>query len=70
MNDKYFFSSIFENQKNLLIQCIRYLQEKNIIIFLEKSNFTDDSRFIINDKPSSKGESINTVRIRQENNNM
>lgn len=69
MNDKCFFSSIFENQKSLLTQCIRYLQEKNLIIFLDKTNHTDDSRFIINDIPSSKGESINTIRIRQENNN-
>ena len=69
MNDKCFFSSIFENQKSLLTQCIRYLQEKNLIIFLDKTNHTDDSRFIINDIPFSKGESINTIRIRQENNN-
>ena len=65
MNNNAFFSSIFENQKSMLIKCVRYMLEKNLIVLIEEGTLTDDSRFVFNDKPSVKGDSIKNIRLRQ-----
>ena len=65
MNNNAFFSSIFENQKSMLIKCVRYMLEKNLIILIEEGTLTDDSRFVFNDKPTVKGDSIKNIRLRQ-----
>ena len=65
MNNTSFYSSIFENQKTMLVKCIRYMLEKNLIILMDEGTLTDDSLFVFNDKPSVKGESIKNIRLRQ-----
>ena len=39
--------------------------EKNLIVLIEEGTLTDDSRFVFNDKPSVKGDSIKKIRLRQ-----
>lgn len=65
MNDPVFFTSIFENQKSLLVKCVRYMIEKNLIVLLDEGAINDDSVFVINDRPGVK-DNIKSIRLRQQ----
>lgn len=67
VNDSTFFSSIFGNQKSLVVKCVRALLEKNLIVLLDEgTSLTDESVFVFNDRPNVKGEDIKTIRLRND----
>lgn len=67
VNDSTFFSSIFGNQKSLVVKCVRALLEKNLIVLLDEgTSLTDESVFVFNDRPGVKGEDIKTIRLRND----
>lgn len=67
VNDSTFFSSIFGNQKSLVVKCVRALLEKNLIVLLDEgTSLTDESVFVFNDRPNVKGEDIKSIRLRND----
>lgn len=63
MNDKTFYAAVFDNQKAQLIQCVRFMLEKNLIVLEDEGALTEESVFVFNDRPSVKGASIKDMRL-------
>ena len=63
MNDQTFYSTVFDNQKPLLVQCVRFMLEKNLIVLENEGPLTEESVFVFNDHPEVKGASLKELRL-------
>ena len=50
MNNEVLYKSTFDNQKSLVVQCVRYMMEKNLIVLIGEGPLTDDSEWLFNDR--------------------
>ena len=65
MNNEVLYKSTFDNQKSLVVQCVRYMMEKNHIVLIGEGPLTDDSEWLFNDRPDEKNVSIKELRLRR-----
>lgn len=63
MADQTFYSTVFDNQKPLLVQCVRFMLEKNLIVLENEGPLTEESVFVFNDHPEVKGASVKELRL-------
>ena len=65
MNNEVLYKSTFDNQKSLVVQCVRYMMEKNLIVLIGEGPLTDDSEWLFIDRPDEKNVSIKELRLRR-----
>ena len=65
MNNEVLYKSTFDSQKSLLVQCVRYMMEKNLIVLIGEGPLNDDSEWLFNDRPDEKHVSIKELRLRR-----
>lgn len=65
MNNELLYKSTFDNQKSLVVQCVRYMMEKNLIVLIGDGPLNDDSEWLFNDRPEEKNVSIKELRLRR-----
>ena len=54
----------FDNQKNLVVQCVRYMKERNLILVVGDGPINDDTEWIFNNRPEDKAISVKELRLR------
>lgn len=54
----------FDNQKSLVVQCVRYMKERNLILIVGDGPINDDSEWIFNNRPEDKSISVKELRLR------
>ena len=65
MNNELLYKSTFDTQKSLVVQCVRYMMEKNLIVLIGDGPLNDDSEWLFNDRPEEKNVSIKELRLRR-----
>lgn len=65
MNNELLYKSTFDSQKSLVVQCVRYMMEKNLIVLIGDGPLNDDSEWLFNDRPEEKNVSIKELRLRR-----
>ncbi|KAK8792575.1 hypothetical protein WA588_005067 [Blastocystis sp. NMH] len=54
----------FDSQKNLVMQCVRYMKERNLIVVVGDGPINDDTEWIFNNRPEDKSISVKELRLR------
>ena len=54
----------FDNQRNLVLQCVRYMKERNLILIVGDGPIGDDTEWIFNNRPEDKSISVKELRLR------
>ena len=58
------FKTAFDSQKNLVVQCVRYMKERNLIVVVGDGPINDDTEWIFNNRPEDKSISVKELRLR------
>ena len=66
LSNESLFKSVFDGQKNLVIQCVRYMKEKNLIVLIGEGGLTEETEWIFNGKPEDAHMTVKQLRLQRQ----